>query len=111
MGKKLCTDRARISIAIASAAILLAAPGAIAQIGVIAGGGLLGWWLYRQSIATVVLPVEAHAARHNLAAAAALGLFFALLLVMPAIASATDHRLVAEFDSFYRSGSLVFGGG
>jgi chromate transporter len=111
MGKKLCPDRARISIAFAVAAVLLAVPGAIAQIGGIGAGGLLGWWLYRREIATVSLPVEPHAARHHVGAAAALAVFLAVLLVMPAVASTTDHRLVAELDSFYRSGSLVFGGG
>jgi chromate transporter len=111
MGKKLCPDRARVSICIGSASVLLAVSGAIAQIGVIAGGGMLGWWLYRREVATVALPVEPHAARHHLVAAAALALFFLLLLVLPALASATSSRPVAELDSFYRSGSLVFGGG
>ncbi|MBE7452639.1 MAG: chromate transporter [Kofleriaceae bacterium] len=42
MGKKLCPDRPRVSITIAAAAVLLAVPGAIAQVGVIVAGGLLG---------------------------------------------------------------------
>lgn len=111
MGKKLCPDRARVSIAIAVAAVLLAVPGALAQIGVIVAGGLVGWWIYRREITTVSLPIEPHAARHHLGAAAALIVFVALLLVTPVVASTTDDRLVGEFDSFYRSGSLVFGGG
>jgi chromate transporter len=111
MGTKLCTDRARVSICLAAAAALLALPGAIAQIGVIAGGGLIGWVLYRKTVKTVTLPVEDHAARHHLGAAATLALWGILLVGLPALASATRSRPIAEVDSFYRSGSLVFGGG
>lgn len=111
MGKKLCTDRARISICLLSAAVLLAIPGAIAQIGVIAAGGLAGWTLYRRTAATVSLPVKQHAVRHHVVAAAALVVFGALLVLLPALSSATGKRSIAMFDSFYRSGSLVFGGG
>lgn len=111
MGKKLCPDRARISIGIASASVLLAISGAAAQIGVIAAGGLVGWWLYRRDVKVVALPVKPPSGRHHLAAAAALALFCVLLVVLPALSAATERRSIAEFDSFYRSGSLVFGGG
>jgi len=111
MGKKLCTDRARISICLLSAAVLLAISGAVAQIGVIAAGGLAGWTLYRRTAPTVSLQIEQHGARHHIAAVAALVAFGALLVVLPALSSATASRSVATFDSFYRSGSLVFGGG
>jgi chromate transporter len=111
MGKKLCTDRARVSICIAAAAVLLGVSGALAQIGVIAGGGLAGWWLHRGTLAASAPPGAAAAPRHHLLAAGALVLFFALLAVLPALARATESRSVAELDSFYRSGSLVFGGG
>lgn len=111
MGKKLCPDRARISICLASASVLLAVSGAIAQLGVIAAGGGLGWWLYRRDLAVAALPSAPAPRRRHLAAAAALLGFFALLAVLPALASATHDRVIAEFDSFYRSGSLVFGGG
>ena len=114
MGKKLCTDRARISLCIGSAAVLLAVPGAIAQLGVIALGGLVGWWLHRDTIAVGSMPAAGTGptgTRGHVAAAAALVVFLALLFALPALASATGSRDVAVFDSFYRSGSLVFGGG
>lgn len=38
-------------------------------------------------------------------------LFFVLLGVLPIIRQFTDSNLFALFDSFYRSGALVFGGG
>jgi chromate transporter len=40
-----------------------------------------------------------------------LGLFFALLAGLPLLAAAVPSQALAQFDSFYRSGSLVFGGG
>ncbi len=109
MAQKLCTDRARVSLCVASAAVLLVFPGALAQLGVIAAGGLAGWWLYRRTAAAATAPTEA-AGRHRFAAAA-LVLFAALLVALPALASATHSHALSVFDAFYRSGSLVFGGG
>ncbi len=108
MGKKLCTDRARVSLCLLSAGVLLAVPGALAQVSVIAAGGLAGFWLYRHEPAAVVPAVEG---RRHLVAALALVAFAALLVASPAVASATGSRAFAMFDSFYRAGSLVFGGG
>jgi chromate transporter len=44
-------------------------------------------------------------------ATAALVLFFALLIGLPLLAAAVPSQTLALVDSFYRSGSLVFGGG
>lgn len=40
-----------------------------------------------------------------------LSLFFLLLTVLPIVSSVTNNLWLKMFDSFYRSGSLVFGGG
>ncbi len=109
MGRKLCPDRARFSLCIASAALLLVAPGTLAQLGVIVAGGIAGWWWYRHEVAAPLAQVAT--ARRPIAAGIALAAFLALLIVLPALASATEHRTLAELDSFYRAGSLVFGGG
>jgi chromate transporter len=111
MGKKLCTDRARVSLCIGAAAVLLAVPGAIAQVGVIAVGGLVGFGLYRDTIAVGAQPSAGGGGRGHVVAAMALVLFLALLVALPALASATGSHHLAVVDSFYRSGSLVFGGG
>lgn len=111
MGKKLCPDRARASLCIGAAAVLLLAPGAVAQLVVLGSGGLVGWLLYRDSVAVGSVPSATEPARGHRPAVAALVLFFALLLVLPALASLSGSREVAIFDSFYRSGALVFGGG
>jgi chromate transporter len=109
MGRKLCPDRPRVTMALASAAIMLVMPGALVQIGMIALGALAGWTLYRKELPSS--PPRGGLARHHGWAAGVLVLFIALLVGLPVIATATGTRSMAAFDSFYRAGSLVFGGG
>lgn len=111
MGRKLCTDRTRLSLCVGSAAVLLLIPGAIAQLGAIAFGGVVGWWRYRGTIAVGSQQTGVDNARGHVAAVGALVAFLFLLLVLPPLASATGSRDLGVFDAFYRSGSLVFGGG
>ncbi|AKU92573.1 Chromate transport protein ChrA [Vulgatibacter incomptus] len=111
MGKKLCTDRARVSLCLAAAAIVLAFPSALAQLGVIAGAGVVGLRLYRNDLTPAPSPTRAGGWRGHAVAGSALLVFLVLLVVLPALSSATGSRAIAELDSFYRSGSLVFGGG
>lgn len=109
MGKKLCPDRNRISVALAAAAVLLVAPGAFTQLVVIFAGAGLGWWLYRDPGANAgASPGHTHASS---AAWGALSAYVVLLLGLPLLAARWDALLVAIFDAFYRSGALVFGGG
>jgi chromate transporter len=109
MGKKLCPDRNRISIAVASAATLLLLPGALAQLTVIAVGAGLGWWLYREAEDQVATPE--HLTKTPRIAAGVLVAYLMLLVGLPVLASKVDSFMVATFDAFYRSGALVFGGG
>jgi chromate transporter len=110
MGRTLCPDRARLTIAVIAAAWLLFFPGALVQIGVILGGGSIGWWFYRKSLPRSESAGAAHWRRH-LIAAGILIVFFVLLVLLPILASASGRKDIAVFDSFYRAGSLVFGGG
>ena len=111
MGKALCPDRARLCVCLISACVLLLIPGAVAQLGVIIASALFGWWYYRARVERGSPPADRGARRSHPFAALALVLFVALLLVLPALGSLTESRAVAVFDSFYRSGALVFGGG
>lgn len=110
MGKNLCPDRTRLTIAVAAAALLLFFSGALVQVGIICGGGAIGWWLYRKTISSTEHPGRADW-RHHLLAGGILAVFFLLLALLPVLASTTGRKDIAVFDSFYRSGSLVFGGG
>jgi chromate transporter len=110
LGRKLCPDRARITLALGAAGAVLVLPGAASQIGAIAAGALAGWWIYRGAVADGN-DSGTRIARHHLWAAGTLVAFSALLLLLPGIVAATHSKPLAVFDSFYRAGSLVFGGG
>lgn len=110
MGRQLCPDRARLTLALAAAAAVLLAPSALGQVGVIAAGAAVGWWRYRSDLSPGAAP-ERGLARQHVWAAATLVVFGTLLLVLPSLAAITGNQPLAVFDSFYRAGSLVFGGG
>jgi chromate transporter len=109
MARSLAPDRERASIAVAAAAIALMFPTVWGQLGAIALGGIMGWTLLRANLPTDHVALSLSVTRG--VAVAALSLFFALLIGLPLLASATSHPAIALFDAFYRAGSLVFGGG
>jgi chromate transporter len=109
MVRSLCPDRFRASVAVGAALIALGMPSAIGQIGAIVAGGLIGWWMIEPAAINEAMPLVVRIARPL--AIVALGVFFVLLFGLPLLASMSGSHLVALINSFYRSGSLVFGGG
>ena len=109
MGAKLCPDWPRRLLALAAAAAVLAFPGTVSQVGAIALCALLGS-MARREAAPASGPAPALGRGHAWAAAA-LALFLVLLVLLPVLAGISGNKSVAVFDSFYRAGSLVFGGG
>ena len=109
MARTLAPDRPRVTIAALAAIALLAAPGIAAQLAVIAGGGLLGLALLRTDDSSLT-QADARRGTPWLAVVALLA-FFALLIALPVAARVVDSGALAVADSFYRAGSLVFGGG
>jgi chromate transporter len=108
MARNLCPDRDRATIAIGAAVLAIAIPSTIGQVGAIVLGGLIGWWhLPGEAVSLIPLPVRIS----RLWSIGSIVLFFGLLAGLPLAAIATGSHLVALFDGFYRSGSLVFGGG
>ena len=109
MARTLAPDRPRVTIAALAAIALLAAPGIAAQLAVIAGGGLLGLALLHTDSSE---PSQADMQRGTpWLAVVALLAFFALLIALPVAARVADNGALTVADSFYRAGSLVFGGG
>jgi len=110
MARSLCPDREPATIAVGASILALAVPSAWGQIGAIVAGGLIGWALLRDGMASQPgAGIAVHLPRAwSVAAAVA---FFVLLIGLPPLAAAVPSHTIALIDSFYRSGSLVFGGG
>lgn len=109
MSRSLCPDRPRITIAGLTATGMLLIPGSFTQVVLIAAAGL--WTLF--------FPVPVKQLPHaplsvNLSprlGGSLLGLWVLLLVVLPICAGYFRSPFVELIDSFYRIGSLVFGGG
>ena len=109
MARNLCPDAPRASVAIGATLVVLAWPTPLAQVGVILAGGLVGLVLAQPSDDGEHVDLGAGVGRGW--AVVALVMFFALLVGLPAVAAVIPDQTLALVDSFYRSGSLVFGGG
>ncbi len=109
MGRQLCPDRARASFAVLAALLVLAWSSALAQIAAIVLGGIMGWRLLPAAAAAASGHVDFRIGRRL--SWLSWVVVFGLLALLPIVARASGNHAVALFDSFYRAGSLVFGGG
>ncbi|HAL48886.1 MAG: chromate efflux transporter [SAR202 cluster bacterium] len=109
MARTLCPDLPRATMAIVAAVALLAWQTPASQIAVIGAGGLLGWRLLREDSdrqgSASLFPVG------RTVATLCLALFTTTLIALPLIERVVSSEPLQVFDSFFRSGSLVFGGG
>jgi chromate transporter len=111
MWRSLAPDRQRSLLALLAAAVILAVGNPAAQLAVIAAGGLIGWALLRSDPPDAAEAGDEPSPVSRRAGAAALGVFGLVLVGLPAVAIATGIESLAVVESFYRAGSLVFGGG
>jgi chromate transporter len=109
MIRTLAPDRERATIAVVAASVILILPSAWALVATIAIGGLVGVWLLRADAVTDHISLPLIVSRRT--GAIALVIFFALLAVLPLVASGSASQILKLVDAFYRAGSLVFGGG
>jgi chromate transporter len=109
MARALTPDRARASIAIAAAVIAMTVSAALTQVLLIAAGGLVGLLALRDDGTEPRSTIHVPFGRRTAIAAAAL--FVCLLVGLPLLRSVTGSQAIATFDTFYRAGALVFGGG
>lgn len=107
MARSLCPDRERAAIAVAAVAVLAFVPGPLSMALAIAVGAAAGLLLGRGSGTPVGGHVAVAVSRKT--GVAALLMFAALLLCLPLLAGHAQG--LALFDSFFRAGALVFGGG
>lgn len=110
MAKKLTPDLQRKTIALFALIVTLLWQTAYTQIGVILLAGVVGFLVYRQHTQQEE-QVVSHFPISRRIGYISLTLFFGLLIFLPILRNLTSFEWVALFDSFYRSGSLVFGGG
>jgi chromate transporter len=109
MGRSLCPDRQRASIALIAASIVLFSASSAAQIAAILLGGLAGLWLCRTAAFPTAAPVAVPVSQ--CVGWISLAMFFLILIGLPLLRGFQLLPGAALFEAFYRSGALVFGGG
>lgn len=109
MARNLCPDAKRTTMAVIAACLVLAAPTPLMQIGVIVLGGITGLIFLRADTTQEHVSLGINVS-HRLAVAS-LVTFFVLLIGLPILAGILPSHTLALVESFYASGSLVFGGG
>ena len=109
MAKGLCPDRERATIAILTALVALCWPSAAGQVLLISAAGGVGGWL----LAPTALGTDSHTQFRisKVVGITAWAIFFVLLLGLPVARQFATNARLDLFDSFFRVGSLVFGGG
>ncbi len=111
MAKSLTPDIQRRTIALFALVVTLLWQTPYTQVLVILLAGFIGCFMYRRQTAQEEKqPLEQFPISRQMGLLC-LTLFFGLLFLLPILRSMTSMEWVAFFDSFYRSGSLVFGGG
>jgi len=110
MARTLAVGPVRAGMAVGAALGLVVAQGPIAQIAAIVAGGLFGLAMLR-GIADELPPDDAAETVDTGSAVMALGLFVLLLVGLPILASLLQNPGLGLASIFYRTGSLVFGGG
>lgn len=111
MSRNLAPDRERASIAIVAAIVALTWHSAVTPVLIIVIAGVVGWRLLPVPVTESDRVAISQRIRPWMGIVA-LVLFFVLLLGLPSLRQVFgENQTLAVVDSFYRSGSLVFGGG
>jgi chromate transporter len=109
MARNLCPDRERATLALVTAVVASAWPTTWGQIVPILAAGLIGLRLFPGSSAAAPLHMRVPIGHRQ--GSAAWIIFAGLLVMLPLLRQASSSHALAVFDSFFRVGALVFGGG
>ncbi len=109
MAKKLCPDIPRAMIAFLSSCLALLSSTALGQVGIIAGAAIIGLLIFKPSLTETNEALLIHVSRRF--GTLMLVLFFGILIILPTLVKNFPNETLALIDTFYRAGSLVFGGG
>ena len=109
MARALCPNRERATLAILTAVVTLGWPSAVGQVVSLIVSGLIGWLL----LPPAGLGTDSHTSFpvSKRTGVTAWIIFFAFLLGLPVLRQIAPSHPLQVFDSFFRVGSLVFGGG
>ncbi|WP_042349961.1 chromate efflux transporter [Bacillus massiliigorillae] len=109
MAQKLTKERSQIVIMVIATIITLLVTGPFVQVGIIIVAGIIGAYIYRGANSEVessyTIPISKRTGF------IAFSVFFVLLIGLPIMSNLFNFHWLNVFDTFYRSGSLVFGGG
>ena len=111
MATTLAPDKSRASIAVLAAIAVLLSPFTFGIVAVILIAGLYGWWQLQNYVDIDVDETPTSNAIWKQVAIGCGALFVLLLIGLPIVRQIVDIEVVWIFDGFFRSGSLVFGGG
>ncbi|AMX83652.1 ChrA protein [Geobacillus subterraneus] len=109
MARKFAAGRLEATLAVAAAIAVLLMPGAWSQVTVIAIAGAIGAIGRRKTLEPSLVGIPPFIRRST--GFLLLSLFAVLLVALPLARAWVHSPLWALFDSFYRAGALVFGGG
>lgn len=109
MARTLAPDRRRASIAVVAAITAVLLAGSAGQIVAIVLGAVAGVLWCRDKLTSTSEALRFHVRRR--VGVVCLVVFAVLLVGGPLLATALDAPGLTLFDTFYRAGSLVFGGG
>src|SRR5689334_18162890 len=109
MARSLCPDRERATIAILASLVTLAWQSAIGQLLSIAIAGIVGLIIFPGTASSSLSHMRFPIGKKT--GTAAWIIFFVLLLGLPLLRQLWASHALEVFDSFFRVGSLVFGGG
>ncbi len=112
MANKFCRSPLRAGIALLGAVFVSILWSPSGQLLVIAAGGFTGWLFLRDQIQGVPAEDSSIEIRYSRRFGVILLFAFTVLFIgLPLLKSATGSPAIASFAAFYRTGSLVFGGG
>lgn len=109
MAKNLCPDAQRFSLAVIASIIAMIWPTSLGQVAAIGIGAAVGCAFLGAKRDDTHVDMKISLGKTT--GALSLILFFALLIGLPTASALYQNHTLSLFDSFYRSGSLVFGGG
>lgn len=109
MGRNLAPDRNRATIAVLTIIVLLVWQTVFSQVVLIAAAGAAGYILYKGKANESTTPMPVPLSKKT--GAGFLAGFAGLLVILPLLRPVVNTWWFDMWDSFYRAGALVFGGG